>query len=111
MGAVVSAYEDPLLIMEYMDYGSLSDMLQNGTLLLEAEIILPMLQDITSGCRFLHATNVVHGDLKAANILVDSKFRAEKCLAGKTGDSLLHVAARLGALQPLKTMHRCARVR
>ena len=77
MGAVVSAYEDPLLIMEVMDYGSLSDMLQNGTLLLEAEIILPMLQDITSGCRFLHATDVVHGDLKAANILVDSKFRAK----------------------------------
>ncbi len=39
-----------------------------------------------------------------AVLSVDSKFRVEHCLAGKTGDCLLHVAARLGSLQPLKAM-------
>ena len=48
-------------------------------MVLEGEMLLPMLRDISQGCRFLHAINpiVVHGDLKAANILVDSKFKAK----------------------------------
>jgi serine/threonine protein kinase len=75
-----------MLVMEYMDYGSLSDMLHNETMVLEPEIIIPMLQDITQGCRFLHAADpqVIHGDLKAANILVDSKFRAKVADFGLT---------------------------
>jgi class 3 adenylate cyclase len=68
-----------MLVMEYMEYGSLSELLQNETMLLEGELLLPMLQDISRGCRFLHAADpkVIHGDLKSANILVDSKFRAK----------------------------------
>ncbi|KAI2506307.1 guanylate cyclase [Fragilaria crotonensis] len=39
----------------------------------------PILRDVAQGLRFLHAATpqVVHGDLKAQNILVDSKFRAK----------------------------------
>lgn len=42
-----------------------------------AEIVLPVLQDIACGMRFLHASEIVHGDIKAANILVDRRFRAK----------------------------------
>ena len=79
IGAVMSPNEDPMLIMEYMQHGSLYDLLHNETMVLEGEILLPMLRDISQGCRFLHAIDpiVVHGDLKAANILVDSKFKAK----------------------------------
>jgi serine/threonine protein kinase len=85
-GAIVNPLDEPMLVMEYMDYGSLSDMLHNETMVLEPEIIIPMLQDITQGCRFLHAADpqVIHGDLKAANILVDSKFRAKVADFGLT---------------------------
>lgn len=79
MGAVVSRKEEPMLVMEYMVHGSLYDLLHNETILIEGEHILPILRDIAHGLRFLHAANpsVIHGDLKAQNILVDSKFRAK----------------------------------
>jgi len=69
-----------MLVMEYMVHGSLYDLLHNKTVIeVEGEQILPILQDISHGIRFLHAATpqVIHGDLKAQNILVDSKFRAK----------------------------------
>jgi len=68
-----------MLVMEYMENGSLYDLLHNDTVFLDGEIILPMLRDIARGMRFLHASTpqIVHRDLKAANILVDGNFRAK----------------------------------
>lgn len=79
MGAVVAKKEEPMLVMEYMDHGSLYDLLHNQTIVIEGELVLPILRDIAQGVRFLHAAEpqVIHGDLKAQNILVDSKFRAK----------------------------------
>ena len=79
MGAVISRRDDPMLVMEYMDHGSLYDILHNETMVLEGDFVLPILRDISQGMRFLHAASpqVIHGDLKAQNVLVDSKFRAK----------------------------------
>jgi guanylate cyclase len=65
--------------MEYMENGSLYDLLHNDTMVMDGEVIFPILQDIARGARFLHAADpkVIHGDLKAANILVDGRFRAK----------------------------------
>lgn len=62
-----------------MEYGSLGDLLKNNTFAFDGELILPILCDITQGLRFLHSADpqVIHGDLKARNVLVDSKFRAK----------------------------------
>ena len=45
-------------------------------MVIEGELLLPILRDIAQGVRFLHAASpqVIHGDLKAQNVLVDSKF-------------------------------------
>lgn len=79
IGAVIDDGEDPMLVMEFMDYGSLFDILHNDTMAIDGDIVLPILRDVSQGMRFLHAANpqVIHGDLKAANILVDRRFRAK----------------------------------
>ncbi|CAB9505497.1 activated protein kinase catalytic subunit alpha-1 [Seminavis robusta] len=77
MGAVLG--KDPMLVMEYMDHGSLYDLLHNETMVIEGDLLVNVLRDISQGIRFLHSATpqVIHGDLKAANILVDTKFRAK----------------------------------
>ncbi len=65
--------------MEFMEYGSLYDLLHNETMTPGGEIILQVVRDIVQGIQFLHASKppILHGDLKAKNILIDSRFRAK----------------------------------
>lgn len=81
MGAVLERGNEAMLLMEYMERGSLYDILHNQTTILEKDLLLPILQDIIQGMRFLHSSNpaVIHGDLKTRNILVDKNFRAKVC--------------------------------
>ena len=79
MGCVIDSKEEPMLVMEFMAYGSLYDLLHNQSLSIDGELISPILQDVARGARFLHAADpkIIHGDLKAANVLVDGRFRAK----------------------------------
>jgi len=86
MGAIIEDRTEPALVMEFMDRGSLYDLLHNETMILEGELLLPILCDIAQGIRFLHAASpqVIHGDLKCGNILVDGRFRAKVADFGLT---------------------------
>lgn len=68
-----------MLVMEFMQYGSLYDLLHNDTMAIDGELIFPILQDIARGARFLHASTppILHRDLKTANVLVDNRFHAK----------------------------------
>jgi ABC-type phosphate transport system substrate-binding protein len=61
MGAVLG--EEPMLVMEYMDHGSLYDILHNETMVLEGDLLVPILKDISQGVRYLHSADpqVIHG--------------------------------------------------
>lgn len=63
-----------MLVMEYMDLGSLHDVLHNESFPLDGELILPILRDIAQGLRFLHVATptIIHGDLKAHNVRLRS---------------------------------------
>eukprot|EP00980_Cylindrotheca_fusiformis_P023298 scaffold10339_cov101-Cylindrotheca_fusiformis.AAC.2 len=78
MGAIMNSQE-PMMVMEYMENGSLYDLLRNETVYTGGEIILQIVRDIAQGLRFLHSSKpaVLHRDLKAKNILIDSRFRAK----------------------------------
>lgn len=56
-----------------MDHGSLRDLVHNETVMMEGEQILAILVDVASGLRYLHSSKVIHGDIKAQNILVDKR--------------------------------------
>jgi len=78
LGAVIEhKSSEPMLVMEHMELGSLYDLLHNDSMIIEGDILLPILRDVSSGLRFLHAASICHADLKSANVLVDSKFRAK----------------------------------
>jgi guanylate cyclase len=80
MGAVIGSGIELMLVMEFMDHGSLHDILQNETMIFDGEILIPIFRDIAQqGVRFLHTATpqLVHSALKASNILVDSRFRAK----------------------------------
>jgi guanylate cyclase, other len=67
------------MVLEYMEHGSLHDLLHNETVVLDEMMLLHMLQDVSQGIRFLHSASppVFHGNLKTQNILVDRQFRAK----------------------------------
>ena len=48
-GAVIQRNTEPMLIMECMDHGSLSDLLHNVTVTLEGDLLLSMMRDIAQG--------------------------------------------------------------
>lgn len=52
------------------------------------EIIMQIVRDIAQGLRFLHASKppILHRDLKAKNILIDSRFRAKVADFGLSND-------------------------
>lgn len=54
MGAAWAG-KQTMLIMEYMEHGSLYDILHNETLVLEGDLLIPILRDISQGIRFLHS--------------------------------------------------------
>lgn len=94
MGAIIEDQTEPALVMEYMDRGSLHDLLHNETFAIDGGVLLPILQDICKGLRFLHCADpsVIHGDLKSANILIDNKFRAKIADFGLTQKKAMGVA-------------------
>jgi len=77
MGAVVAAGHEPMLVMEVMEHGSLQSLVGNQTVELTGELLIPILCHVAQGMSFLHHYPVVHGDLRAANVLVDAQFRGK----------------------------------
>ena len=65
MGGVLSKDVEPMLVMEYMEHGSLYDLLHNETFVLEGDVVLTILRDISQGLRFLHVAEpqVIHGGM------------------------------------------------
>jgi len=78
MGAVIGGGKcEPMLVMELMEHGSLYDLTHNRTVEFSGELVIPILRHVAQGLTFLHHHPIVHGDVKAANVLVDSQFRGK----------------------------------
>ncbi|CAG9460527.1 unnamed protein product [Pedinophyceae sp. YPF-701] len=77
-GAVLDE-DQPLLVMESPEIGSLYDMLRNPQMHTGGEGLLTILKDVACGMTYLHSFDppVLHNDLKSMNVLVDRNFRGK----------------------------------
>jgi serine/threonine protein kinase len=60
------------IFLEYMPGGSLSSMLKKFGIMNET-VIRKFLKQILAGLAYLHGNNIVHRDIKGANVLVDDR--------------------------------------
>jgi len=70
------------IVTEFVPRGSLWDLLRDGDPATVAALALPaaplrMAADAARGCAYLHASEVVHRDLKSANLLVTDDLRVK----------------------------------
>jgi mitogen-activated protein kinase kinase 5 len=63
---------DLSFVMEYMEGGSLYDILQQHHRLPE-EVICVLAKSVLEGLNYLHGMNIVHRDIKPSNLLVNEK--------------------------------------
>jgi predicted Ser/Thr protein kinase len=92
--------EPPCLVMEYVELGSLSYLLHYcedskiEAKITDGRIKKKLILGIVLGMNQLHATNIVHGDLKPQNVLVAKDYTAKvtdfgfATLRGKTSSSI-----------------------
>jgi Fe-S cluster biosynthesis and repair protein YggX len=70
---------NPLLVIEYMNLGSLYDIIHNSTVQLNNGNILLIIEQIIDGMIYLHnfKNPIIHNNLKTTNILLNSNFNVK----------------------------------
>jgi hypothetical protein len=71
---VVDVDEGPAIVMEYVDGEDLALLLDRGPL--SRPRALQIARDVCAGLDAIHEKGVAHGDLKPANVMIDSRGRA-----------------------------------
>ncbi|KAJ7966923.1 putative Protein kinase [Quillaja saponaria] len=59
------------IVTEYMSGGSMYDLLHKEKVVLTLPSLLKVAIDVSKGMNYLHLNDIIHRDLKAANLLVD----------------------------------------
>ena len=67
------------MITEYLEGGSLFDLLHKEHIKLTEEKLVLLVEDIALGMSYLHGRGVLHCDLKSGNILIDSNWNIKLC--------------------------------
>jgi len=79
LGASISENNDILLVMEYMEKGSLRDVLLKTEGKIDWKLKLRLAIDACKGMEYLHSFNppLIHRDIKSSNLLIDKKWRCK----------------------------------
>jgi len=75
LGAHISDGPNMYIVTEFMERGSVSDLLHNKNLVVEYEHVRSIAKDCCKGMAYLHHNNVIHRDLKTPNLLVDNQWK------------------------------------
>ncbi|KAI9209037.1 kinase-like domain-containing protein, partial [Polychytrium aggregatum] len=66
----------PFMVSPFMPNGTLLKFVSDTSNPRSVEEKLRLLYQVAAGMSYLHGKNIVHGDLKAANVLLDESYRA-----------------------------------
>eukprot|EP00357_Protocruzia_adherens_P032606 CAMPEP_0114995068 /NCGR_PEP_ID=MMETSP0216-20121206/13508_1 /TAXON_ID=223996 /ORGANISM="Protocruzia adherens, Strain Boccale" /LENGTH=567 /DNA_ID=CAMNT_0002359037 /DNA_START=333 /DNA_END=2036 /DNA_ORIENTATION=- len=67
------------MVMEYMQRGSLHELIHRKRLSFSYTQTIKLLKDVSQAMIYMHERNILHRDIKSANILVDDNFNAKLC--------------------------------
>ena len=81
---VVTLSDPTQLVLEYCEFGHLSKYVSSVNLSLPLEYKLA--GDVADGMAYLHTRHIVHRDLAACNVMVDSTHRCKVMLTGLSRD-------------------------
>lgn len=67
------------MVMEFMNFGALYDILHNNVVQLDVITKLRLVHQVAQGIQYLHESSppIIHGDIKTRNVLVDSSLTAK----------------------------------
>nr|WIL04574.1 serine-threonine/tyrosine kinase fused to nucleotidase [Cedratvirus duvanny] len=66
------------IVMEWMALGSLFDLLHNDLVpSIPPALVIRMMFQAAKGMHFLHSSDIIHGDFKSLNLLLDSKWNVK----------------------------------
>ena len=82
------------IVTEFIKTGDLWKRLKNSSINIPWYIRISLAHDIAAAMAYLHSHQIIHRDLKAKNILVDSNWRAKVCDFGLARTSQVAIGER-----------------
>ena len=79
LGACFTQAGQVYLVTEYLENGSLRDILDKTKEQIDWKLKIRLLHDTSKGLNYLHSHNpaIIHRDLKPSNMLIDKKWRCK----------------------------------
>lgn len=73
LDAYLRGNNDLLVVMEYMEGGSLTEVIENNENKLSERQIATICNETLKGLQFLHKKHIIHRDIKSDNVLLDAR--------------------------------------
>jgi tRNA A-37 threonylcarbamoyl transferase component Bud32 len=79
LGASITANGEVFLVTEFMEHGSVKDLLANTDGKIDWKLKIRLAVDAARGMQYLHSCHppIIHRDLKNSNLLIDKKWRCK----------------------------------